>query len=355
MRVYIDDQGAVEGFVSQPWDPGPNRSRGRWREAQSILDAVASEVELLAIEVVVGHRDDSYGSFNEVLGHTVHHFVVPDVPAGVSTARRTGGPVVRHAPERIDGAALEALFGDESIEWSSIRALAVFAPTLDPALVIDRASEVRPFVRHGVLGIAGPFEIPGLGMHAPLGVSIRDDWERTLVEFERAWSSWVEEGADRDRYRRIVAKLAALGLAPETDREAARSPLSIAIPASPTNAVSNNAPIAAAPPAPPPVVVKPEYVFVASKSPGPCAECRHANQGTADFAEGRLFCGRSAGDRTRASMCDVIVPLPRYAGETYNTWGRYYLFERYNGSNAVATAPFNATVLAEDRAPDDRS
>ncbi|MBL8683285.1 MAG: hypothetical protein JNK05_29225 [Myxococcales bacterium] len=343
MRVSIDDQGAVERFVGSLWDAGTDRARGRWREAQRILDAVASEVELLAIEVVVGPRDDSH---DEIVGHTVHHFVVPDVPLGVSVARRTGGPVVQHAPERIDGAALDALSRDESVEWASLRALAVFAPTSDRELVIDRASEVRPFVRGGVLGIAGPFEIPGLGLHAPLGLCIRDDWGSTLVELERAWSSWVEEGPDLDRYRRIVAKLAALGLAPETAPEGALSPTSAA--------VSTGVSIAAASPASP-RVVKPEYVFVASKSPGPCAECRHANQETADFAEGRLVCGRSPGARSRASICDVIVSLPRYAGEPYATWGTYYMFERYDGDNAVDAAPFNATVLAEDRAPDDRA
>jgi hypothetical protein len=151
-----------------------------------------------------------------------------------------------------------------------------------------------------------------------------------------------------------VAKLVALGFAPETDRDGASPPPSVAIPVLATNAPANSAPNAPLPPAAP-LAVEPEHIFVASKSPGPCAECRHANQGTADFAEGRLFCGRIPGDRTRASMCDAIVPLPRYAGQPYETWGRYYLFECYNGVNAVTEAPFNATVLAEDREPNDPS
>ncbi len=357
MRVFVDDQGAIERFVGREWAEAPERARGRWREAQRIVDVLASEIELLAIEVLVGPRD---AVRDEVIEREVHLLVVPDAPPGVRVAARSAGPKVSHAPLRIDGAALEALLVDETVEWSSVRVLAAFAPTLDAALVIDRASDVRPFERRGVLGIAGPLEIPGLGLHAPLDVTITDDWGRTLVTFERAWSSWVEKGPDLDRYLRIVGKLAALDLEPEPRDDGAVSTGS----AAPSTAVaarssdafeatvaSTAASIAVSESAPAPA--KPEYVFVASKRAGPCVECRHANHGTVEFFDGQVFCGRTPLPRTRDSICDVTVPLPRYRGEPHQTWGRYFLFERYDGANAVQAGAFNADVRAEDREPDD--
>lgn len=100
---------------------------------------------------------------------------------------------------------------------------------------------------------------------------------------------------------------------------------------------------------------KPEYIFTASPRPGPCTECRHANQGTVDFAEGHLFCGRAHATRTRAATCDVTVKLPRRAGAPQAEWGTYYLFERFDGQNAVAPGGFNADVRAPDSPTADAS
>jgi hypothetical protein len=209
MRVSISDQGVVERFAGRTWEKGHERAVGRWREAQALVDALAAEVELLALEVVVGARraDDDLDE------RQVHVLIVPDVPAGVRTAPRTGGAISRHTPARIDGAALKPLAA--AGEWCRLTVLAAAVPTLDPKFALERASDVRPTERRGLRVVAGPLDRPGLGLHAPLDVTIADAWGTTTLTLERAWSSWLEKGPELDRYGRVVGRLTKLGLTPE--------------------------------------------------------------------------------------------------------------------------------------------
>lgn len=96
--------------------------------------------------------------------------------------------------------------------------------------------------------------------------------------------------------------------------------------------------------------MKPEYVFVLSRTAGPCRLCRHANQGTVDLAEGHLFCGQIAQPKSRDDTCTVTVPAPRRTGEPVEAWASYFLFERFDGENLVeyGGGGYNAKVFPED-------
>jgi hypothetical protein len=96
--------------------------------------------------------------------------------------------------------------------------------------------------------------------------------------------------------------------------------------------------------------MKPFYVFVVSRNAGPCQLCRHANQGTVDFTEGHLFCGKLGEPRSRDDTCSVRIHAQKRAGQPVAEMTLYYLFERYNGSNRVeyGATGYNADVFPED-------
>jgi hypothetical protein len=349
--VVVRDQGFVQTFWGRTWDGRDDRA-ARWLEARDVVDALVEELELLAVEVLVGqrHRDPVPTTIDDV---ELHHFVVPDVPRGVRTDRTHGGPYHRHAPTRIDGTALLDA-ASSGLEWSRIRVRAVAVPNDDEQFALANASEVRPFERGGQRVVAGPLDLPGFGLHAPLDVDLYDDWGTTTLKLERAWSSWCEAGPDRDRYDRIVARLTRLGLELEPPRSyrPPPAPLSPAAPLPPPALAPATAdrPVAAQDTSQA-LLPKPEYVFTASVRPGACVHCRHANQGTVDFAEGHLFCGWAHEVRALESTCDVVIRLPRSRGASQEEWAPYFAFERFDGTNRVVDGPRNATVRAEDAEP----
>jgi hypothetical protein len=93
---------------------------------------------------------------------------------------------------------------------------------------------------------------------------------------------------------------------------------------------------------------RPSTLLIASATPGPCARCRHSNQGTADFAEGHLFCQMDGATKRRDQDCQVELRLPRHARSERSSWGRYFAFEEYDGRNGTYGRLENARLMAED-------
>ena len=91
---------------------------------------------------------------------------------------------------------------------------------------------------------------------------------------------------------------------------------------------------------------KPSLLCVASQTQGRCRDCRHANQGTRDFAEGLVLCAWDHGSRRLDTPCDVKLELPRRAGG--ERVAGYYLFERYDGANGAWLFRGDRRMLAAD-------
>lgn len=90
---------------------------------------------------------------------------------------------------------------------------------------------------------------------------------------------------------------------------------------------------------------KSSTLVIATKSPGDCKRCRHANQGTVDFGEGRLFCWIVKATKKSDQTCDVTVDLRSTQGGPTST---YHLFEGFDGDNATFDRSRDLRILAED-------
>ena len=93
---------------------------------------------------------------------------------------------------------------------------------------------------------------------------------------------------------------------------------------------------------------KSSTLVVASQTPGRCKECRHSNQGTVDFAEGKLLCWIAKTPKRAEQECDVTLPLPSRLGQDPATFQTYYLFEPFDGENGTHGVSQDLRILAED-------
>ena len=91
--------------------------------------------------------------------------------------------------------------------------------------------------------------------------------------------------------------------------------------------------------------VRDNVLCVAAVEPGECRNCRHANQGTADFAEGHVFCRWDDRPRRRATLCNATMDLPRTMGGAAE---RAYLYERFDGGNGTFAKSIDVRVIAAD-------
>jgi hypothetical protein len=109
-----------------------------------------------------------------------------------------------------------------------------------------------------------------------------------------------------------------------------------------------------APKAPPPPTTtkapakKTSTLYVTTRSPGTCATCRHANQGTADFDEGRVLCWVDKRTKQITQTCDVTMALPRTSGQPVAAWSTYHLYQPYDGENGTYEKSTDTRILAED-------
>ncbi len=92
--------------------------------------------------------------------------------------------------------------------------------------------------------------------------------------------------------------------------------------------------------------VKSSTLVIATKSPGRCEQCRHANQGTVDIAEGKAFCWFAKTPKKASQRCDVTLPLRTSIASS--SVDRYYLFEAYDGDNGTFDKSEDLRILAED-------
>lgn len=103
------------------------------------------------------------------------------------------------------------------------------------------------------------------------------------------------------------------------------------------------------------MATKSSTLCVATRTPGACGGCRHANQGTADFAEGRVFCGYKKALVSAEQTCDAGLPLPRSASTPVAEFQRYFLFEPFDGHNGTYGVAEDLRILAEDADADLRA
>jgi hypothetical protein len=96
---------------------------------------------------------------------------------------------------------------------------------------------------------------------------------------------------------------------------------------------------------------KSSTLLVATRTPGACRACRHANQGTADMSEGHVFCQIDDGVKALDRACDVARPLPRtqaaLAGDP-SAWATYHFYEPYDGANGTWGRLQDVRLMAED-------
>lgn len=95
-----------------------------------------------------------------------------------------------------------------------------------------------------------------------------------------------------------------------------------------------------------PLRKKSSTLVIATRTPGKCTECRHSNQGTVDFEEGKLFCGFAKEPKTATQTCDVTLPLRAQLDS--NAVETYYLYEPYDGDNGTFAKTEDLRILAED-------
>jgi len=94
------------------------------------------------------------------------------------------------------------------------------------------------------------------------------------------------------------------------------------------------------------MVKKSSTLCIASRTPGNCAGCRHANQGTVDFAEGLILCRWDVKKKGDEQVCDVQVELPQDVGDKSRQ--PYFLYEPFDGNNATWYSYEDGRLLAED-------
>jgi hypothetical protein len=88
---------------------------------------------------------------------------------------------------------------------------------------------------------------------------------------------------------------------------------------------------------------KSSTLCIVSRTSGVCADCRHSNQGTADFSEGHVFCQWDRRPKQRRQACDV--PAPQMPGSAEPP---YWFFERYDGHNCTWGKIRDARILRDD-------
>lgn len=93
---------------------------------------------------------------------------------------------------------------------------------------------------------------------------------------------------------------------------------------------------------------KSSTLLVVARTPGACAECRHANQGTIDYAEGKLRCGLRRKTKRLGQQCDERMPAPRRPGQRVGHWSLYYFFSPFDGHNGTYGSVEDTRILAED-------
>ncbi len=95
---------------------------------------------------------------------------------------------------------------------------------------------------------------------------------------------------------------------------------------------------------------KSSTLCVASATAGRCGGCRHSNQGTADAAEGHVFCSWGGGARTPSTPCDreITLPLDISADAPF---APYFLYESYDGRNGTWGRREDTRLLAPDASP----
>ena len=95
--------------------------------------------------------------------------------------------------------------------------------------------------------------------------------------------------------------------------------------------------------------VKPSLLLIVSLAPGTCGSCRHANQGTVDFAERHIFCGRGGPPRQPDQLCNQnMAAVPTLYGPVVPN---YYYYEPYDGTNCTWHFFGDFRILAEDAEP----
>ena len=92
---------------------------------------------------------------------------------------------------------------------------------------------------------------------------------------------------------------------------------------------------------------KSSTLCIPSATPGRCGECRHANQATADAAEGHVFCSWGGGARTPSARCDLVVSLPLDIAASA-AFASYFLYEPYTGRNGTWGRREDTRLLAPD-------
>jgi hypothetical protein len=97
------------------------------------------------------------------------------------------------------------------------------------------------------------------------------------------------------------------------------------------------------------VSVKPSLLLIVSLSPGTCGSCRHANQGTADFAERHIFCKWGGPPLQAEQLCNQSMLAPRTPGGPLVP--NYYFYEAYDGTNCTRQYMGDYRILAEDADP----
>jgi hypothetical protein len=96
----------------------------------------------------------------------------------------------------------------------------------------------------------------------------------------------------------------------------------------------------------PRLTVKPDLLLIVTKNPGACGSCRHANQGTADFAEQHIFCKWGGPARQPAQLCDKpAVAVPALYGPLVSD---YFYYQAYDGANCTWQYSGDYRILAED-------
>ena len=94
---------------------------------------------------------------------------------------------------------------------------------------------------------------------------------------------------------------------------------------------------------------KSSTLLILSLTPGTCGSCRHANQGTVDFAEGHIFCKWGGPPRQAGQHCNQHMVAPRTLSGPLLP--NYYFYEPFNDNNCTWGLVGDYRILAEDAEP----
>lgn len=95
--------------------------------------------------------------------------------------------------------------------------------------------------------------------------------------------------------------------------------------------------------------IKSSTLLFVTKAGGPCRACRHANQETVDFREGRVRCERDGAAKSMEQRCDVSIKAPRHLkDDPPSGWASYFFFEPYDGKNGTWGVGEDYRVVSED-------